>query len=64
MERWERNGSPTLPREETNFDMKTINDVEIEFFDGNAYVRLKDYEKLLEEYKKLKENVEENDSAL
>jgi len=34
--------------------LKEINGVEIEFFEGNAYVRLNQYEKLLDELKELK----------
>ena len=36
----------------------TVNGVEIEWFEGNAYIRLREYEKLLEEYEKLKEQLE------
>lgn len=43
--------------------MKEINGVKIEWFEGNAYVRLNQYEKLLQEYKELKERLEKQNEG-
>lgn len=40
-----------------------INGVKVEFFDGNAYVRLNQYEKLLQEYKELKYRLEKSNEG-
>lgn len=43
--------------------MKEINGVKIEFFEGNAYVRLNQYEKLLQELEALKQQVVKQDKT-
>lgn len=36
-----------------------VNDVDVKCFDGNYYVRLKDYEELLSELKRLQKELQE-----